>query len=161
MLGPITSSFDLKEGDDFQKVIDQFFEECPQYNDKLIFTGMIYDAKTVFEYYNRAKVLLMTSRHESWGNVYCEAAALGCYILSTDVGGATLASNDWKFGHKLEQEDSEGLAHAMEGIVNGTIPMDARNELKFEDINYSYMVNKVLLPKIGFVPLGKKVNFRE
>ena len=72
-----------------------------------------------------------------------------------------MASNDWKFGHKLEQEDSEGLAHAMEGIVNGTIPMDARNELKFEDINYSYMVNKVLLPKIGFVPLGKKVNFRE
>lgn len=161
MLGPNTSSFDLKEGDDFQNVIDQFFEECPQHKGKLIFTGMIYDAKTVFEYYNRAKVLMMTSRHESWGNVYSEAAALGCYILSTDVGGATLASNDWKFGYRLEQEDSEGLAHAIEGIVNGTITIDAKNELKFEDINYSYMVNKVLLPKMGFVPLGKKVNFRE
>lgn len=152
MLGPVTSSFDLKEGGDFQKVIDQFFEECPQHQGKLVFTGMVYDQKTVFEYYNRAKVLLMTSRHESWGNVYSEAAALGCYILSTDVGGATLCSNDWKFGHKLQQEDSLGLAQAIEYIVHGKITMNEKLEMSFYELSYSYLINRRLLPKMGFVP---------
>jgi len=159
MLGPVTSSFDLKEGGDFQQVIDKFFEECPQHQGKVVFTGMVYDQKTVFEYYNRAKVLLMTSRHESWGNVYSEAAALGCYVLSTDVGGANLCSNDWKFGYKLQQEDSEGLAQAIEGIVNGKISMDEKQEMSFYELSYSYLINRLLLPKMGFQPLGMKINF--
>lgn len=109
---------------------------------------MVYDQKEVFEYYNRAKVLLMTSRHESWGNVYSEAAALGCYILSTEVGGATLCSNEWKFGHKLQQEDSEGLANAINNIVNNRTVMDESNALVYEDLCYSYLVNKTLLPEM-------------
>lgn len=156
MIGPITNSFNLNDGGDFQKRIDDFFDECPQHRDKLIFTGMIYDQKTLFEYYNRAKILLMTSRHESWGNVFSEAAAFGCYILSTDVGGATFASNDWKFGYKLKQEDSNGLANAIYSIVNGTISIDARYELIYESLNYSYTVNKLLLPKMNLSPIGTK-----
>ena len=148
MLGPITSSFNLNEGGDFKKTIDLLFDECPQHRGKLIFKGMVYDQKEVFEYYNRAKVLLMTSRHESWGNVYSEAAALGCYILSTEVGGATLCSNEWKFGHKLQQEDSEGLANAINDIVNDITVMDESNALVYEDLCYSYLVNKTLLPEM-------------
>lgn len=158
MLGPITSSFDLKEGGDFQKVIDQFFEECPWYKERLIFTGMVYDQKTVFEYYNRAKVLLMTSRHESWGNVYSEAAALGCYILSTDVGGATLCSNDWKFGYRLKQENIGDLAKAIEEVVEGKVDMNEEMSISYYDLCYSNLVNKKLLPKMGFKPLGTILN---
>jgi len=158
MLGPVTSSFDLNEGGDFQKVIDKFFEECPQHQGKLVFTGMVYDQKKVFGYYNRAKVLLMTSRHESWGNVYSEAAALGCYILSTDVGGASLCSNDWKFGYRLRQEDADGLALALHDIVNGKVVMDAKQEMSFYELSYSYLINRLLLPKMGFQPLGMKIN---
>ena len=158
MLGPITSSFDLKEGGDFQKVIDQFFEECPWYKERLIFTGMVYDQKTVFEYYNRAKVLLMTSRHESWGNVYSEAAALGCYILSTDVGGATLCSNDWKFGYRLKQENIGDLAKAIEEVVEGKVDMNEEMSISYYDLCYNNLVNKKLLPKMGFKPLGTILN---
>lgn len=158
MLGPITSSFDLKEGGDFQKVIDQFFEECPWYKERLIFTGMVYDQKTVFEYYNRAKVLLMTSRHESWGNVYSEAAALGCYILSTDVGGATLCSNDWKFGYRLKQENIGDLAKAINGVIEGKVNMNEEMSISYYDLCYSNLVNKKLLPKMGFKPLATILN---
>lgn len=158
MLGPITSSFDLKEGGDFQKVIDQFFEECPWYKERLIFTGMVYDQKTVFEYYNRAKVLLMTSRHESWGNVYSEAAALGCYILSTDVGGATLCSNDWKFGYRLKQENIGDLAKAINGVIEGKVDMNEEMSISYYDLCYSNLVNKKLLPKMGFKPLATILN---
>lgn len=161
MLGPITSSFDLKEGGDFQKVIDQFFEEYPWYKERLIFTGMVYDQKAVFEYYNRAKVLLMTSRHESWGNVYSEAAALGCYILSTDVGGATLCSNDWKFGYRLKQENIGDLAKAINEVVEGKVDMNEEMSISYYDLCYSNLVNKKLLPKMGFKPLGTILNLEK
>lgn len=161
MLGPVTSSFDLKEGGDFQKVIDKFFEECPQHRGKVVFTGMVYDQKTVFECYNRAKVQLATARHEGFANVYSQAAALGCYVVSTDVGGADVCSHDWKFGVKLEQNDSEGLAHVLNDIVDGmrVIPMD--EALCFDEMSYSYRVNTVLLPKMGFVALATTYNCKK
>ena len=152
MLGPITSSFDLKEGGDFQKVIDQFFEECPWYKERLIFTGMVYDQKTVFEYYNRAKVLLATARHEGFANVYSQAAALGCYVISTDVGGADVCSNGWKYGIKLKQNDSAGLANVLAELVCGKLEMPEEYAIPFAEMSYSYRVKRVLLPKMGLKP---------
>lgn len=149
MLGPITSSFDLKEGGDFQKVIDQFFEECPWYKERLIFTGMVYDQKAVFEYYNRAKVLLATARHEGFANVYSQAAALGCYVISTDVGGADVCSNDWKYGIKLRQNDSVGLANVLAELVCGKLEVPEEYAIPFAEMSYSYRVKRVLLPKMG------------
>lgn len=144
MLGPVTSSFDLNEKGDFQKIIDDFFQRNPQHKEKLIFTGIIYDQKVIFDYYNRAKVLLMTSRHESWGNVYSEAAALGCYIISTDVGGATLCSNNWQFGTKIEQEDSTGLAKVLQDMVDGNLKIDTSKAISLEDMCYSTQTQKNL-----------------
>ena len=152
MLGPITSSFDLKEGGDFQKVIDQFFEECPWYKERLIFTGMVYDQKTVFEYYNRAKVLLATARHEGFANVYSQAAALGCYVISTDVGGADVCSNDWKYGIKLNQNDSVGLTNVLADLVCGKLEVPEEYAISFAEMSYSYRVKRVLLPKMSLKP---------
>lgn len=161
MLGPVTSSFDLNEGGDFQKKIDRFFEECPQHRGKLVFTGMVYDQKEVFGYYNRAKVLLATARHEGFANVYSQAAALGCYIVSTDVGGADVCSNDWKFGVKLGQDDSEGLAKVLQDIVDGSEVIPVDEALGFDEMSYSYRVNTVLLPKMGFEALATSYNYKK
>lgn len=150
MLGPITSSFNLNEGDNFQKTIDTFFEEYPQHKGKLVFTGMIYDQKKVFEYYNRAKVLLATARHEGFANVYSQAAALGCYVISTDVGGADVCSNDWKYGIKLRQNDSVGLANVLVELVCGKLEVPEEYAIPFAEMSYSYRVKRVLLPKMGF-----------
>lgn len=149
MIGPITSSFDLNESGDFQKNIDGFFNRNPQYKEKLIFTGMIYDQKEVFEYYNRAKILLSTSRHEGFANVYSQAAAMGCYIVSTDVGGADVASNNWQFGTVVKQESSVILAEILSRIINGDSVIDTQYSLDIESISYSTMTNYTLLPKIA------------
>jgi len=159
MLGPVTSSFDLNEEGDFQRKIDQFFEDCPQHRGKLVFTGMVYDQKVVFEYYNQAKVLLATARHEGFANVYSQAAALGCYIVSTDVGGADVCSRDWKFGVKLEQNDSDGLAKVLQDMIDGSKLIPGNESLSFDEMSYSYRVNTVLLPKMGFVPLATTFKF--
>ena len=149
MIGPITSSFDLNDSGGFQKSIDTFFVRNPQYKEKLIFTGMIYDQKEVFEYYNKAKVLLSTSRHEGFANVYSQAAAMGCYIVSTDVGGADVASNNWQFGKKLAQEDSSMLATVILEFISGNTVIDETLSYQPDDISYSNKVNQVLLPQMG------------
>lgn len=148
MIGPITSSLDLNDRGDFQKTIDEFYERNPQYRDKLIFTGMIYDQKEVFEYYNRAKVLLSTSRHEGFANVYSQAAAMGCYIISTDVGGADIASNDWQYGTKIKQENSDDLANVLIRLVNGTLIIKTEKSLTTKEICYSYKINTELITQI-------------
>ena len=145
MIGPITNSFNLNDGGNFQKRIDDFFDECPQHRDKLIFTGMIYDQKTLFEYYNRAKILLMTSRHEGFANVYSQAAAMGCFIVSTDVGGADVCSNYWAFGEKLPQEDSDALADVLEKITSGEYLFQITKELAFDELCYSKNICKLIL----------------
>ena len=143
MIGPITNSFNLNDGGNFQKRIDDFFDECPQHRDKLIFTGMIYDQKTLFEYYNRAKILLMTSRHEGFANVYSQAAAMGCFIVSTDVGGADVCSNYWAFGEKLPQENSEALADVLEKITSGDYDFPIEKALSFDEMCYSTNIGKI------------------
>lgn len=146
MIGPITSSFDLKEEGDFQVKIDNFYIKYPEFKDKMIFTGIIYDQKQVFEYYNKAKVLLMTSRHESFGNVFSEAAALGCYTVSTDVGGACLTTDNWKYGTKVDQEDSEGLAVVLNQIVNSDFKIVERDSSCEDSLLYSINTKNVLIP---------------
>lgn len=148
MIGPITSSFDLKEEGDFQTKIMKFFEERPDYKDKLIFTGMIYDMKKVFDYFNRAKVLLLTSRHEGFANVYSQGAALGCYIMSTDVGGADVASNQWRYGLKLEQENPSMLANAIQELVDGELALDETQSYNIEDMSYSTRVREKLVQRL-------------
>lgn len=149
MIGPITNSFALNENGDFQKVIDKFFEECPQHKDKLIFTGIIYDKKEIFDYYNRAKILLSTSRHEGFANTYSEAAAFGCYVISTDVGGADVGSNNWQFGTKIEQEEAKMFASTLNDILDERKKIDITKSLSLHDISYSYKVNNGLLLKMG------------
>lgn len=148
MIGPITSSFDLNDEGNFQNTIDDFFIRNPQYKEKLIFTGMIYDQKEVFEFYNRAKVLLSTSRHEGFANVYSQAAAMGCYIISTDVGGADIASNNWQYGTLVEHENSTDLARTISKITNSEVTIDTHKSLKIESISYSCKVWETLLPKM-------------
>lgn len=149
MIGPITNSFNLNEKSEFSMVVADFFKENPQYKKNVIFTGMIYDQKQIMEYYIKAKVLLSTSRHEGFANVYSQAAALGCFIVSTDVGGADVCSNNWNYGVKLCQEDSAGLAKVIYDIVNDNLKIDETKSLTFEEISYSTRIKKILLPLIS------------
>ena len=151
MIGPITSSFDLNDSNNFQNRIDDFFRRNPQYKEKLFFTGMIYDQKEVFEYYNRAKVLLSTSRHEGFANVYSQAAAMGCYIISTDVGGADVASNNWKFGMRVNQEDNNGLSNVLNALVGGTLIIDPSQKIDCQRIDYSKAIKDILIKKMNYI----------
>lgn len=146
MVGPITESFSLDNQSGYESVITKFFEENPQLKEHVFFTGPIYEQKLIFDYYLRSKIFLLTSRHEGFGNVQSEAAALGCYTVSTDVGGAPLVTNNWQFGKKVEQEDSVGLATVIQEIVDGKLAIDPSKRLPIEKLKWNTIVEDKLMP---------------
>jgi glycosyltransferase involved in cell wall biosynthesis len=71
--------------DCFLEKIESYFEKYPHLRDKVTFTGAICDKRTLYEWYNKAKIFCLTSRWESFGIVYVEAQFFGNYIISTPV----------------------------------------------------------------------------
>lgn len=143
MVGPLTNNFDLRGKSTYSTRIEQLYKRRPDLKDKVIFTGTISNFKELFEYYIRAKVFVLSSRHEGFSNALSEAAALGCYIVSTDVGGAKVVSNNWTFGSKVKQEDSKDLAKILTSIVNEEIEMNPQKRLKEELLTWDYMIKRV------------------
>lgn len=144
LIGPITESFRTDSVSGYQEHIDRFFLDNPEKKGHVIFTGPIYDNRTLFEYYQKSKVFVLSSRHEGFGNVLSEAAAFGCFIVSTDVGGAHLVSNNWKYGIKVEQENSRELAVALQNIVDGKVVMNNDDRFPIERLLYSSLTRKAL-----------------
>ena len=144
LIGPITENFEVGKSSDYHKRITTFFENNQHLKEKVIFTGMIYDQKVLFDYFLRAKVYLSTARHEGFANVYSQAAACGCYIVSTDVGGAETASNNWKFGIKVNQENSDEMATAIERLINDTKGIHLSSKPNRKDFLYSKVIDKLI-----------------
>ena len=144
LIGPITENFEVGKSSDYHKRITTFFEKNQHLKEKVIFTGMIYDQKVLFDFFLRAKVYLSTARHEGFANVYSQAAACGCYIVSTDVGGAETASNNWKFGIKVNQENSDDMATAIKSLINDTKGIHLSSKPNRNDFLYSKVIEEMI-----------------
>lgn len=105
--------------DSFKGEIEKFYSEHPKKKDSVIFTGMI-SQKEKFEYYDKARVFVLTSRHEGFAFALVEAAYMKNYIVSTDVGGAEDVL-DYTSGYifNLYSEDAEtSIVGELEKIIN-------------------------------------------
>ncbi len=105
-VGPMTSEFERRR--------DAFLLSNPRLREKVAFTGQIDDKRELFELYNRAKILCLTSRRESWGMVCVEAMAFGCVPVMTAVSSA----------EDITQNGQTGF------IVNSYEPKDWASNLK-------------------------------
>lgn len=136
-IGPIE-----KRETDFSMFINSFFQSYPHLKDSVLFTGPIYDKAVLWEWYNRAKVFVLTSRFESFGIVLMEAFRFRDYILSTKVGFAEEAIS-YGYGEFLEQEDAEGLAMKLQAIIDGrTLLKESAmpSPALFEKFSWEYQV---------------------
>ena len=116
-IGPIE-----KNEKDFSVYINSFFQANPHLKDSVLFTGPIYDKKVLWEWYNRAKVFVLTSRSESFGIVLMEAFRFRDYILSTKVGFAKEAIS-YGYGDFLAQEDANALAVKLQAIIDEKVQL--------------------------------------
>jgi len=76
----------------FQQVIENFYLRNPEKRDSVLFTGPV-SQKELWEYYNRSRIFLFTSRHESYGLALSEAMYMGDYVITTNVGIASELSD--------------------------------------------------------------------
>ena len=126
LIGPIEAKL--------KKEIDVFYFDYPYLKDSVIFTGPIYNKKELWEWYNKSKVFLLTSRLESFALVLMEAYRFNNYIVSTDVGWARTAINKSK-GEIIPQDDANALSETLQRII------DAKTTISNEDysrIDVSY-----------------------
>lgn len=80
----------------------------------------------IFDYYERAKVFVLSSKYEGFGNVLAEALSAGCYCTSFDIPhGPREILDNGKYGDLVEDNDVEGLADSIkigllssENIIN-------------------------------------------
>ena len=109
--GPIEKSFN--------KYLEEFFIKNPKMRNLIEFKGDIKSREKLFKLYKKAKIFTLTSRFESFGIAFIEAAALGNVIVSTDVGIAReLIGKD--NGVVVEIENTEELTKKLEYFINST-----------------------------------------
>lgn len=116
LIGPIADSL--------KPEIEAFYQENPDKKESVVFTGAIYDKKELWEYYNRSKAFVLTSKWEGFALVYTEAQRFMNYIVSTKVGAASDVILEEKYGEYIAQDDANGLASKLQNIVDGVTKID-------------------------------------
>lgn len=139
LIGPIDSSL--------QPEIDAFYQQNPEKKNQVIFTGAIYDKKELWEFYNRSKAFILTSKWEGFALVYTEAQRFRNYIVSTKVGAASDVIEDGKYGDFIEQDDFEGLAKKIDDIVSGSTDIDVYNHFDVKSLSWQERL-KVIVDRL-------------
>ncbi|WP_351089098.1 glycosyltransferase family 4 protein [Shewanella sp. S1-49-MNA-CIBAN-0167] len=71
----------------------------------------------LFDLYARSKVFVLPSRWEGFSLALLEASYMGCYILSTRVGGVEAVTKNGELGKIIDQNDVEMLAYELGNII--------------------------------------------
>jgi len=104
--------------------------------------GPIYDKKSLWEFYNRAKVFILTSRFEGYPLVLTEAKRFRNYIVSTELDASEDLLENGKYGCLIAQENYKELALFCQKIINGEICIDVYENYDKEDISWDMIMRK-------------------
>lgn len=122
ILGPIEESF--------HKYITNFYKDCPQLVNKVIFKGNITDRKELFDWYNRAKIFCLSSRHEGFPIAYSEALYFGNYIICSPVSSAEHITSNGKYGRVVKAKATEFSKAIQESISDGFLNEKFHEEIR-------------------------------
>ena len=136
IIGPYTEQF--------KRYYDDFIKSNPDKKGKVILVGNIEDKNLLFDYYNRAKVFLLTSRWEGFAIVYPEALRFGDYIITTDVGGAKDITNNGKIGVVTEIENEEQYKNEILKVINEEINLEEKYNQSLEWSEEKFLWNNIV-----------------
>ncbi len=129
LIGPIEPKF--------QKTIDKFYQQHPEKHNQVQFVGSISDKLQLWEWYNRAKVFVLTSNYESYGIVLTEAKRFNNYIISTPVGAAYDIIGNETNGSIIAPSNFNELSETLQSIINEKVILNNNSittELTWENI---------------------------
>lgn len=135
-IGPLTEGFKIK--------YEQFIERNPEKKEKVLLIGNINNKKELFEYYNKAKVFLLTSIFEGSALVFPEALRFGNYILTTDVGGAKDITNNSKIGKIVPVNDTDKLKMEILKVLNNEVELMNKYKQALELSENKFLWSKII-----------------
>lgn len=83
--------------DSFLVYLNEYFKGYEHLRKRIVFSGK-HDKYSIKNVYKRAKIFCLTSLSEACANVFSEAVANGCYLITTDVDGAIDIIDYGKYG---------------------------------------------------------------
>lgn len=103
--------------ENFIPKIKDFFNKNPKLKEKIEFTWAK-SKKEVYEYYNKAKIFILTSRYEWFANIFPEALYFWNYIITTDVSWAQDITKKWKIGEIVPIGDIKTFKEKLQKAIN-------------------------------------------
>lgn len=128
-----------------EQIIEAFYKENPDKLESVKFVGAIFDKTELWEYYNRAKVFVLTSDWESYALVLNEAKRFRNYIVSTEVGACKDLIEEEKYGVSLAINDVAGLADVLNDIITGKRDIDVYKGYDMNELSWETQSKKLKL----------------
>jgi GalNAc-alpha-(1->4)-GalNAc-alpha-(1->3)-diNAcBac-PP-undecaprenol alpha-1,4-N-acetyl-D-galactosaminyltransferase len=128
-----------------EQTIEHFYRDNPDKLESVKFTNAIYDKKKLWEYYNRAKVFVLTSDWEGYPIVYPEAKRFINYIVSTDVAACQDVIEDGKYGVSIPINDDLKLSTILNEIVTGQRNIDVYEGFDIQELSWDSQIKKIQL----------------
>ena len=135
LLGPINA--------DFQNHIQLFYQANPDKIDAVKFMGPVMDRKSLFEYYNRAKVFVLTSDWEGYPIVFSEAKRFRNYIVATDLASSKDVVENSKYGVCVPVKDDNQLAVVLDEIISGKRHIDVYEDFEVKEISWEDLIRQL------------------
>ncbi|MDR1695702.1 MAG: glycosyltransferase family 4 protein [Endomicrobium sp.] len=131
LIGPVDARF--------QTYIDNFYAKNPHLQDKVVFTGAVYDKAELWAWYNKSKVFILTSLYEGFANVFAEAVNFENYLISTEVSGVKEMTGVSGYGEIIPQNDTARLRLLLQQIINGETDLESLyDKINWNNIDVSW-----------------------
>ena len=133
LVGPIQN--------EFRPYMENFLNENRDLKKRIIFTGEIIDKEELEMEYRKAKIFCLTSKIESFGIVYVEAAKNGCFLLSSNVLPAKDVTDNKKYGDIFQVNDVKELSELLIKYTNDDefLKKNCENIQKFAYSNFNWV----------------------
>lgn len=132
---------------EFKNKYDEFIKNNQDKKESVILTGNIEDKNLLYDYYNKEKVFLLTSRYESFGIVLSEALRFGEYIITTDVGAAKDITDNGNIGAITEIENITQFRNEILKVLNDKINLEEKYDKSLELSKKQFLWNEIVKNK--------------
>lgn len=103
--------------DNFKHKFDLFKHKKPIMACNIEYLGVL-SRDELFNYYSKSKILLVTSRIEGMSLAMVEASCMGMALLTTDIDGSDILTNNGYFGKVIKQDSLSELLIELESIFD-------------------------------------------
>lgn len=134
--------------EEFKPVILQYFNENPELIGRVIFTGEIQDKQQLETEYRKAKIFCLTSRSESFGIVFVEAAKNGCFLISSNIIPAWDITDNKKYGDIFEIDNIDELSKMLVYYAKNDKRLE-ENSTKIQKFAYENFDWKIICANIN------------